>query len=644
MSKVLKIIGVVAGAVALFVPGLQALGISTIAGVSVGTIGAVAGIVAGVAAIGAQLLTKPPPARGSLTQMTVAADAVQPYVMGEGYFAGVLRYQRSYGAALDKVPNPYRFMAVVYSGGGPVQSISPRVDMEAIGSYYSGFIYTDSQTGACPESSALVPQWSGAPGWGSTSKLSGKAAIGWSLKFDKNGKVFASGMPQLGAYLQGVRVYDPRLDSTFPGGSGACRVDDESTFVYSANPALHAGTYALGRYQNGLRVLGIGLPADAINWANVAAWANVCDANGWEMFGVVGEPGDRWTNLRDICVAGGAEPVLAAGALYFHYAAPRVSVATIGIEHVMADQERGVTAQASWRDRLNTIVPKRMNADQNWQLTADKAVQVSTYLAEDGEKKQAEWPFNFVKDADQAAQLARYKLEDSRELQAIELPCIYEMVGLRPGDAVDLDLLEELGLEGQAVIVSREFDPESMAVKLTLVSETAGKHAYALGMTGTPPPTPALGQTAEERDDLAAAVTNPSAFDALLIANSYTIDADPLDGLLQATDTAITIENHSRVYGDKTVSVTGGTLTTEDDGSTALTASTLYHVYYDDGGRSGGAVSLKATKVSTTAANSSANAARHYVGSITTDVSGGGGTSGGGTFPGGWEREDFNTL
>src|SRR3546814_5950661 len=126
-------------------------------------------------------------------------------------------------------------------------------------------------------SNALSPQWAGTPGWGSAYKLSGQAAIGWSYKFDKKGKKFANGLPVTGAYLTGVKVYDPRLDSTFPGGSGSCRLGDESTYVYSENPALHAGTYAYGRYQNGKRTFGIGLPADGIDWAVVAAWATVCE-------------------------------------------------------------------------------------------------------------------------------------------------------------------------------------------------------------------------------------------------------------------------------------------------------------------------------------------------------------------------------
>lgn len=642
MAKALKIIGTIAGAVALVATGVGIFAATAATAKTAGSIAGIAGAVAGIANIGANLLTKPPPARGNVSQILISPDAPQPYVMGEGYFAGVLRHDTAYGATLKKVPNPYRFMAVVYSGGGPVQAITPWVDQGAVGSYYSGFLYTDTQLGATPEADALAPQWAGAPGWNSTSKLSGYAAIGWSLKFDKDGKVFAAGLPQLGAYLQGVKVYDPRLDSTFPGGSGSCRLGTESTYVYSANPALHAGTYAYGRYQNGKRVMGIGLPAQAIDWANIAAWANVCEANGWTIFGVAYEPGDRRANLTDIAVAGGAVPVLAADQLSFHYAAPRVALDTI-TEADLAEDAPSVTAMATWRERLNTLIPKYRSPDHNWELVSAEAVEVASYVTEDGETKQAEWAFNYVKDVDQASQLAAYRLVDGRELQPIEITCGPRMVAYRPGDCLNVDL-PELGLDTPAVIMRRQFDPASLTVTLTLMGETAAKHAYALGLTGTAPPTPAIGQTGEDRDDIASGVANPNSLDSVLIAGSYITDADPADGLLQATDTQITVENHTRTYSDSTVSITGATLTTEDDGTTALVATTIYHVYYDDETRADTTPAFKVTQNAADAVNSASNPARHYVGTITTDVAAGSGTSAGGAIPPGWSYDNWYYL
>ncbi len=561
--------------------------------------------------------------------------------MGESYFGGVLRHDTGYGATLKKVPNPYRGMVIVYSGSGPVDElVELQTDFDGVSSYFTGFLDTDTQLGATPESTALVPPLSAPmPAWDSASKLSGQAAVLWNFKFDKDGKRFASGLPVLGAVWKGVKVYDPRLDTTYTGGSGSQRIDDETTWAYSENPALHALTYAYGRYQNGEQVFGIGVPATALRLAEFVTLANVCDANDWRISGVIFEPSDRWNNLKDILAAGGAEPVFAGGTLGVRIRAPAVSLDTI-TEADLADESVSVTSMQSYRDRLNAIVPKYRSSAHNWELVAADAVRVSAYETEDGEEKIEEVAYNLVRDADQAAQLAAYRLVDGRELGPITLVCLPRLRSYRPGECLTLDI-PSLGLDTDAIILTRQIDPATMKVTLTLIGETDTKHAYALGLTGTAPPTPALGQTAEERDDLAAAATNPTGLDEALIGSSYVTDADPLDGVIQATDTAITIETHTRTYSDKTVSVTGDTLTTEDDGLTAIVASTLYHIYYDDIDRAGGAVTLLATQVAQDAANSPTNPSRHYMGSITTDVPAGSGTASGGSIPPGWNYESW---
>ena len=503
MPQVFAAIGAVVGAISGAIASVGvAIGMSAAMAATVGSVVTGMILTAGLSLVSKLIhgSTGPPAARGSVTQINVQPDAPQPYVMGEGLVGGVLRHDTAYGATLNDVPNPYRWMAIVYSGAGPIDSITAYIDQGVISSYYSGYLTTTSQLGAQPESAALSPSFGAAPGWSSTSKLSGQAAIGWNFKFDRNGKVFASGIPQLGAYGKWVKVYDPRLDSTFPGGSGAHRLGTESTYAWSENPALHAGMYAYGRYQNGKRTIGCGLPSGAIDWANIAAWANVCDANSWRLFGIVTEPGDRWVNLKDIAAAGGGIPVISGGVLSFHYQSPRVSMATIA-ETDIADDAMSVTGMRSYRSRINTISPKFRDPNSNWELVNAADVIVSTYVTDDGESKKVEWPFNFVKDVNQAAQLARYVIEDSRELQPIEIVVGPHLRALRPGEAVDLDL-PQMGLVTQAVILRREFDPMKMTVKLTLIGETTGKHAYALGMTGTAPPAPSLAMTGATRDDI----------------------------------------------------------------------------------------------------------------------------------------------
>jgi len=328
VAKALKIIGTIASVVALAVPGLQPFGALGLSAATATSVAAFAGLAASVSLLGASVLQKAPPARGSVSQVVVTVDPPRPLGMGEGYLGGVVRYDAAYGGTVSKVPNPYLWQVHVYNGCGPNESISPYVDFAAITSWYSTFLYTSTQLGACPESAALTPNWAGAPSWGGSAKLSGFAAIGWNAKFDKDGKRFASGLPIMGAYGKWAPVYDPRLDSTRSGGSGAHRVDDPATWEWSENPALFAGSYAYGWYQNDVLVMGMGLPDEAVDWVAVADWANVCEDNGWTIFGRVFEPGDanqRWQNMTDICIAGGGQPVFAGGQISFQYAAKQTA-------------------------------------------------------------------------------------------------------------------------------------------------------------------------------------------------------------------------------------------------------------------------------------------------------------------------------
>jgi hypothetical protein len=510
MARALKTVGMIAGAIALTATGVGAAFGSGLAIGGIGSLGAiaqVASVVAGAAQAGGQLLAKAPPVRGSVTQMQVAPDLPQPYLMGEGYFAGMLRHDAAYGTTIDDVPNPYRGMVVVYSGGGPVQSITPQIDQEAVSSWYNTYLYTSTELGTVPQASALAPNWAGLPGWDASSKQSGQAAILWNLKFDKKGKRFASGVPRLGAYGQWVKAYDPRLDSTFLGGSGSHRLGNEATYTWTENPALHAGTYAYGRYQNGKRVMGAGLRA--IDWGVVAAWANVCDANDWIIFGPVYEPGNRWENLKDIAAAGGAIPVVSSGGLLsFKYWAPQVSLDTITLAD-LAEGQVSYTPMQSWDERINTIVPRFTQPTAEWNQMPGEAVSVAQFVSDDGEEKIKEWPFNLVKSSDgvQPAQLAAYVLYDGREINPIVIPCGPRLRAYRPGECLTVDL-PEYGLETDAIILSRQLDPSTMTVTLTLIGETPEKHAFALGQTPAPPVVPVAGQSGEDRDETSSGVNS----------------------------------------------------------------------------------------------------------------------------------------
>lgn len=89
----------------------------------------------------------------------------------------------------------------------------------------------------------------------------------------------------------------------------------------------------------------------------------------------------------------------------------------------------------------------------------------------------------------QIAQLARYDIENAREFGPVTLPLKPRWIGYRPGDCLAVDA-PELGLQGQTLLVTnRSLDPATGVVTLTAMSETGGKHAFALGQVSAPPPT-----------------------------------------------------------------------------------------------------------------------------------------------------------
>lgn len=522
MSKVLRTVSKVAAVVAT---------VALIAGNPV-----VAAFAAGVAAltsVGAQLTAPKPVARGGVTNVLVDTEPPRPYMVGESFSAGVLRHRVGYGPTLKKVPNPYLWEVKVFSGVGPVQAlVQEQFDFQPIGSYYSGFYSSVSQLGARPEATALVPPLNApATGWGANHKLSGCAAIGGNYKFDRDGKVFASGTPLHGAIWQGEKCYDPRLDSTYPGGSGAHRLGDETTYTYSANPALHAGTYAFGRYQNGIKIFGLGLSEHGIDWAAIVDWANDCDANGWECHGTLYEGGrgadvqaQRVRNLDDLCAAGGGRWLVAGALLSFDWHRPRVSLATLTDDDLL-EEGGSATAVQSLRERMNGVRPQYIEPASNWeQITADEIIG-TTYRTEDGQPLTQTWALNLVKDAAQAGELAAYALVDSREIGPIELSAKVDWRFYKPGETITIDS-ELLGYTGPAVIMHRDFDPQTLAVRLTLKSETAAKHDFALGKVATPPPTPVIGQSQEDRDGVTGQTTlNREELVVNAVAN-YTVQAN----------------------------------------------------------------------------------------------------------------------
>lgn len=121
---------------------------------------------------------------------------------------------------------------------------------------------------------------------GSTRRFTGLAYVHLRYKLTGNSKKtespFAQGIAsRMTIRGKGAFVYDPRLDSTVPGGSGSHRADDQTTWTWSdsacRNPALQKLWYMLGWKIAGKLSVGRGIPPARIDLESYAIAANLCD-------------------------------------------------------------------------------------------------------------------------------------------------------------------------------------------------------------------------------------------------------------------------------------------------------------------------------------------------------------------------------
>lgn len=510
--KALKTVGMVVGVVALAASAI-ATGGATL-GLSAGLISAASTVatISSFAALGIGLATaalapKPSFSReGNALNFQTNPQSGLPYAIGRTRMSGLRIHADTYDGTAYKSEGKQDVLsfAVMLSAGGAIEGIEKfRADKEEItfnastgmanGKYADWMAQKWSLGLAGASALALAFGGGGFPGWSAQHKLSGITHALWDLRYDAKGEHFGAGVPEPEWIGKWVKVYDPRKDSTYPGGSGSHRALDESTYEWSNNPALHALTWALGRWQNGKRTLGIGAPIENIRVADFVEAANVADVNGWTCGGVEWSTDPKWTTLKRMLQAGGAEPTRPGAMIGCRVNTPRVSIATVTGADLL--DSLSIATTRSRRDRFNTVIPRYRSEEHEWEVISGSPVAVPAYITEDGAPRTKEIDFPLVQaeaggtgDA-QAGQLAAYEIVNSREAGPIRFTTGPKFIGVKTGDVVTLDVPDE-GLDAQPVLIrSRSIDPATFKITFEAETETASKHDFALGKTTVPPPT-----------------------------------------------------------------------------------------------------------------------------------------------------------
>lgn len=468
---------------------------------SLATLTAIGAGIAAAANIGAGLLAKKPSVASSGTQTQWNADpgAPIPIKLGRTGGGGYIVYRKASGSGDS---NEYETITTVLSLG-PCQSIDAsyadknllNLTGTAAGAPYSNWMWQDKQLGLCPEPGYLNTGTGNKPGWTSAHKLSGLCAVQNTLRYDSKGDGTFMTEPQMMWVGQWLKGYDPREDSTYPGGSGSQRIDDQSTWAWSNNPFVVGLTYAIGWFQNGKRRGGVGMPFDSIDIASFVECANIADTNGWKVGGEITTSDNKWQALKAILQAGGGEPIRDGATLSCIIQAPRVSIANVGAGDLIG--KATVPRSRRRKERLNGIVPKYRSEPHWWAQVSGTVARITEHVTVDGGErtKEIEYPLVQVENgdnADQPTQLAGYDVELSRERMPIVLPLKLRWIGYRTGDCITCDI-DELGLaDVQLIIIKRQLDPATGAVTLTCRTEDPDKHVRVFALTGDLPPTTAF--------------------------------------------------------------------------------------------------------------------------------------------------------
>ena len=474
----------------------------------IATVAAV-GIGAGVGSMAAaKALTPEIGSQGAAVRWEANPDAPLRFAFGRVGVKGNIVDAAIYGP--DRM---YVSFACTVSAGGPIKSF---VSFRA-GDYYMSFdgagaatnepyrgeMWLSTRLGAQPDTALSLPSGlkngSSFPGWNASRKMSGTAGYLVTLGENSKRSAYEGKIPAFIATIEGLFCYDPRQDSSYPGGAGSCRLNDPSTWVWTQNPILFGLKWALGLWEGptgkgapqvDYQVGGIGAKVESIRLTTVVEAANIADANGWTSAAWPSTDDDKAQVLDGFLKAGGARYAEIAGQIAFiHRAAPRAPVFTVRARDTAGPVE--IDTASSKLNRFNTVRPRFWSEANEWEMTALPEVTATEWQIEDGQgvavKRTRGADYTFVVDPKQARELASLEISNSREGIRGRVP-LRPYMDPEPGNTFIFDEPDFALANLKCFVLDVEDDTENDTVVVTFETETDGKYPYAYGQTGSPPP------------------------------------------------------------------------------------------------------------------------------------------------------------
>lgn len=302
-------------------------------------------------------------------------------------------------------------------------------------------------------SGAINP--SASPWWRDTDRLQGRAWQAFIGEYDD--AAFPGGQfPQIAAIWRGKPIYDPRKDTTQPGGSGSQRADNPDTWSWTDNWALVCADYWRSEYgpmrDSVVDLPGRVMPSSRVDWASVIAAANASDEQVTNGTGGTEARYRLWAYLpNNDNPRSNFDMLVLHGAGWYSEDGGKLSL-WAGVYHPPAVD--GPTIRDDWATgpvtverlksrlgRFNGVRGEWVDPDQTWRAVSYPEVVDAAALARDKNRKSFQ-PFNlsFSPSAGQAIRVASILIRRTLFPRTVRFQTDRLGLLLAPGHTVPVDL------------------------------------------------------------------------------------------------------------------------------------------------------------------------------------------------------------
>ncbi len=452
--------------------GTAIAGWLTGAGVAVGVAGAIGGIVANiltsvaVSALASALAPDAPqPVDPGVQTKVTLSGGVNPrsFIMGRYATAGDFAMPPMSRGWVESTSTPNNLLTLIYilSDKAGV-TLTDRIVLDGkyvpitgtvhpshgneLGGKYAGKAWIRVKNGPTVADSTLTGFFSGRIKRPFTNDMVGRGLTYAILTIRYDVKIWQRVPPAILFEVDGIKLYDPRKDSTV-GGSGAQRWNNEATWEQTNNPAVMAYNVYRGiTFENGA-VWGYKLPDTALPLSNWFAAMNKCDetvalaAGGTERRFRAGfevsvdmEPA---TVIEELCKAMAARPVEVGGQFKLIMGYGAMPVLFVTDDDILIDREQVYTPHPGLNDTYNVVRAVYPSPGAMWESAdAPTRKDADAITAAQGRELAADLSFAAVPFRLQVQRLMRGALRDHQRMarHAIALPASAAI--LEPGDNI----------------------------------------------------------------------------------------------------------------------------------------------------------------------------------------------------------------